>query len=151
MDSPEHPTTSDPLIDPVIEAYKAGVDRSIIRHNLRLTVSERIDALYARMKRLESTREVGSDVGGGEMARTTSWIRVRIKNTVTGETMCLYHPPTAGAAGEDVDRDLRSLLGIPSPQPKGYKAQITVEALPSPADWLSSKVPATDIPPDHCT
>jgi diadenosine tetraphosphate (Ap4A) HIT family hydrolase len=31
--------------DPVVEAYKAGVDRSLIRENLRRTVEERLEAL----------------------------------------------------------------------------------------------------------
>jgi hypothetical protein len=31
--------------DPVIEAYKRHVDRTLIRENLRLTVEERFDAL----------------------------------------------------------------------------------------------------------
>ena len=31
--------------DPVIEAYKRDVDRTLIRENLRLTVEERFDAL----------------------------------------------------------------------------------------------------------
>jgi hypothetical protein len=31
--------------DPVIEAYKRDVDRSLIRENLKLTVQERIDKL----------------------------------------------------------------------------------------------------------
>jgi len=31
--------------DPVIEAYKKDVDRTLIRENLRLTVQQRIDKL----------------------------------------------------------------------------------------------------------
>lgn len=39
----EPPPASDP--DPVVEAYKKNVDRSLIRQNLRLTVQERFDKL----------------------------------------------------------------------------------------------------------
>ena len=83
------------------------------------------------------------------MAHNESWIRVRIKNRSTGETICLYRPPKAGAASEEVDRELRAILGIPSPQPKSYIPHVTIEALPSPADWLTDKVPARDVPKDH--
>jgi hypothetical protein len=38
-----HPEQFEP--DPVIEAYKRDVDRTLIRENLRLTVEERFDAL----------------------------------------------------------------------------------------------------------
>jgi predicted XRE-type DNA-binding protein len=31
--------------DPVVEAYKAGVDRSLIRANLRRSIEERLEAL----------------------------------------------------------------------------------------------------------
>ena len=84
------------------------------------------------------------------MASTENWIRVRIKNRSTGETMCLFHPPKAGAAGQDVVRELRASLGIPSPQPSGYIPEVTIEALPSPADWLTSMVPASSVPTDCC-
>ena len=33
--------------DPVIEAYKAGVDRSLLRQNLRRSVAERVHNLVA--------------------------------------------------------------------------------------------------------
>ena len=83
------------------------------------------------------------------MARTDEWIRVKVKNKA-GQTICLYHPPHARSAGQDVDRELRALLGIPSPQPKGYVPEITIEALPGPADWLTALVPKSSIPADHC-
>ena len=80
------------------------------------------------------------------MARNDRWVRVKIRNRSTGATMCLYHPPKAGAAGEDVDRELRAILEIPSPQAKGYEARVTIEALPGPGDWLTAKMPASDVP-----
>ena len=81
------------------------------------------------------------------MARNDSWICVKIENKKTGDAIYLYHPPTSGAAGEDVDRHLRSVLGIPSPAPKGHVATVTIRALPSPADWLTSLVPVGMVPP----
>ncbi len=36
--------------DPVIEAYKKDVDRTLIRENLKLTVQERLDNLAALQK-----------------------------------------------------------------------------------------------------
>lgn len=35
--------------DPVIEAYEAGIDRTLLRENLRETVDERLQALQAMM------------------------------------------------------------------------------------------------------
>ncbi len=35
----------DAYVDPVIEAYKKDIDRTLIRHNLRLTIEERFDNL----------------------------------------------------------------------------------------------------------
>lgn len=40
-------------LDPLIEAYKKGVDRSLIRENLRLTVDER----FAKLMRLQEFAE----------------------------------------------------------------------------------------------
>ena len=37
--------------EPVIDAYKAGVDRTLLRQNLRLTPTQRIEAL-AELQRL---------------------------------------------------------------------------------------------------
>lgn len=84
------------------------------------------------------------------MPRNDSWIRVKIKNPKTGSVMCLYHPPRAGSAGQDVDRELRDILEIPSPRTKDYVPVVTIEALPSPADWLTAKVPVTEVPEGHC-
>ena len=47
------------VIDPVIEAYKAGIDRTIIRHNLTLTVEQRIDGLKDLMRSIEAIQGVG--------------------------------------------------------------------------------------------
>lgn len=42
--------------DPVIEAYKAGIDRTLIIENLKLTVEERIDNLERFVAFLEEMR-----------------------------------------------------------------------------------------------
>lgn len=44
-------------VDPVIEAYKKDVDRTLIRENLKLTVDQRLQNLEAMMRDLEELRE----------------------------------------------------------------------------------------------
>ncbi len=45
--------------DPVIEAYKAGIDRSLIRKNLKLTVSERFQQAMEVQRLAEELRKAG--------------------------------------------------------------------------------------------
>jgi hypothetical protein len=45
--------------DPVIEAYKAGVDRTLIRENLRRSPDERVRALQQLQRFAEELREAG--------------------------------------------------------------------------------------------
>lgn len=47
--------------DPVIEAYKRDVDRTLIRENLRLTVEERFDALMRLQQFAEELRRAGRE------------------------------------------------------------------------------------------
>ena len=47
--------------DPVIEAYKRDVDRTLIRENLRLTVEERFEALARLQQFAEELRRAGRD------------------------------------------------------------------------------------------
>ena len=42
--------------DPVIEAYKKDIDRSLLRENLKLTPTERLAKLQAFMAALERVR-----------------------------------------------------------------------------------------------
>jgi hypothetical protein len=42
--------------DPVIEAYKKDVDRSLLRENLKLTPDERLRKLAAFMRSLQEVR-----------------------------------------------------------------------------------------------
>lgn len=41
---------------PTIDAYKDGVDRTILRENLRLTPAERVDKMIAALKLAEAMR-----------------------------------------------------------------------------------------------
>ena len=46
-----HAAASQPLEpDPVIEAYKAGVDRSLLRERLKRTPAERVEDLVALLR-----------------------------------------------------------------------------------------------------
>lgn len=45
--------------DPVVEAYKRDVDRTLIRENLRLTVEERFDALMRLQRFAAELRRAG--------------------------------------------------------------------------------------------
>jgi len=45
--------------DPVIEAYKAGVDRTLLRENLKLTPQQRFDKFSGVMRNLMSLRAAG--------------------------------------------------------------------------------------------
>ena len=45
--------------DPVIEAYKAHVDRSLIREQLRRTIDERVRNMVASLRFAESLRHAG--------------------------------------------------------------------------------------------
>ena len=47
--------------DPVIEAYKRDVDRTLIRENLRLTVEERFNALMRLQQFAEELQRAGRE------------------------------------------------------------------------------------------
>ena len=47
--------------DAVIEAYKRDVDRTLIRANLRLTVTERFEKLMALQRFAEEMRRAGRE------------------------------------------------------------------------------------------
>ena len=68
------------------------------------------------------------------------WISVVMKNKKTGETITLYHTP---ANGQEVDRHLRyAVLDLPAPA----DSDVSITALPGPADWLTAMVPPSAIP-----
>ncbi len=45
--------------DPLIEAYKRDIDRTLIRENLKLTVEQRFDKLMALQRFAEELRRAG--------------------------------------------------------------------------------------------
>ena len=46
-------------VDPVIEAYKKDIDRTLLRENLKLTVQERLEKLQQYVEFAEGIREAG--------------------------------------------------------------------------------------------
>jgi hypothetical protein len=56
MDRPPRP---DP--DPVVEAYKKGIDRTLIRENLKLTVEERFRKAMALARFADEMRRAGRE------------------------------------------------------------------------------------------
>lgn len=48
-------------LDPVIEAYKRDIDRTLIRENLSLTVTERFEKLMALQRFAEELRRAGRE------------------------------------------------------------------------------------------
>jgi hypothetical protein len=51
--------TVESMKDPVIEAYKAGIDRTLIRKNLKLTVTERFQQAMELQRFAEELRQAG--------------------------------------------------------------------------------------------
>jgi hypothetical protein len=45
--------------DPVIEAYKRGIDRTLVRESLRLSVEQRFERLTALQRFVEELRRAG--------------------------------------------------------------------------------------------
>lgn len=52
-----------PLTDPVVEAYRAGIDVSLIVENLKLTVDERFQKLMSLQRLAEEVRRAGKEAG----------------------------------------------------------------------------------------
>lgn len=48
-------------LDPVIEAYKKDIDRTLIRENLRLSVEERFEQLMRLQQFAEELRRAGRE------------------------------------------------------------------------------------------
>ena len=51
--------------DPVVEAYKRDIDRTLLRENLRRSVEERVAALVALQRLAEEARRAGRRVRTG--------------------------------------------------------------------------------------
>jgi hypothetical protein len=50
--------------DPVIEAYKRDVDRTLIRENLKRSIEERLEALIELQRFAEELQRAGRQVRG---------------------------------------------------------------------------------------
>lgn len=57
-----HPTTIEP--DPVIEFLKKDVDRTLLRENLKLTPTQRLEKLQAFVRLIEEARTGGRRANG---------------------------------------------------------------------------------------
>ncbi len=51
---------ADKYRDPVVEAYKSGIDRTLIRENLRRSVEERLNDLMALQRFAEELQKAGT-------------------------------------------------------------------------------------------
>lgn len=60
---PRPPLAPADFVDPVIEAYKKDVDRTLLRENLKLTVQERFERFMAFMESVAEMREAGLSRG----------------------------------------------------------------------------------------
>jgi len=54
----------EPVPDPVIEAYKKDIDRTLLRENLKLNVEERLRQLMELQKFAEELRRAGQALRG---------------------------------------------------------------------------------------
>ena len=50
-----------PWIDPVIDAYKRDIDRTLIRENLKLTVTQRFENAMALQRFADELRRAGAE------------------------------------------------------------------------------------------
>ena len=50
---------SEPYFDPVVAAYKQGVDRSLLRKNLRLTPAQRLEKMMAALRMMSQLKQSG--------------------------------------------------------------------------------------------
>ena len=48
---------SESSVDPVVEAYKAGIDRTLLRENLKLTPTQRLDRLQSMTRFYEEAQQ----------------------------------------------------------------------------------------------
>jgi hypothetical protein len=56
---PREPLPPPDAQDPVVEAYKKHVDRSLLRENLRLSVEERLQKFLRNMSLVQELRAAG--------------------------------------------------------------------------------------------
>ena len=56
MNASSEPVPGSAPSDPVIEAYKRHVDRTLLRENLRLTTAERVEKMISALRFAEQVR-----------------------------------------------------------------------------------------------
>lgn len=54
----------EPWVDPVVEAYKRDIDRTLLRENLKLTPDQRLRKLQALQRWAEELRRAGRSLRG---------------------------------------------------------------------------------------
>ncbi len=52
-------------VDPVVDAYKDGIDRTLLRENLKLSVEDRLRQLMELQRFSEELRRAGREVRRG--------------------------------------------------------------------------------------
>jgi hypothetical protein len=57
MDAPSLLDSISLELSPAIEAYKSGIDRALLRENLRLTPAERVEKMIAALRFAEAVRD----------------------------------------------------------------------------------------------
>ena len=64
MSMSAQPVLPDPSesVDPVVEAYKRDVDRTLLRANLRKSVQERVESLIALQRLAAEARHAGTRI-----------------------------------------------------------------------------------------
>lgn len=62
MGKPASGTTKQLISDPIIELYKKDVDRTLIRHNLTLSVDQRFEQLMALQRFADELRRGGKEI-----------------------------------------------------------------------------------------
>lgn len=60
-----HPDPPPIRPDPVIEAYKKDIDRTLLRENLKLTVQERFEKHMSFQRFAEELRKAGKEATAG--------------------------------------------------------------------------------------
>jgi hypothetical protein len=66
LDSKFNPNDGIGFVDPVVEAYKKDVDRTLLRENLKLSVDERFQKFEQFMEYINELRKAGRRARSGK-------------------------------------------------------------------------------------
>ena len=66
MDSPDQKAPTERRVDPVVEAYKRDVDRTLLRQALRMSPAERLMELQRLCEAAEEFRRAGQEAKAGD-------------------------------------------------------------------------------------